>query len=191
MGGYLIAGGRLLDGTGAAPQDGVSVLVEGNRVRKIGPDREVAAAAETLGGYRTIDAAGRTVMPGMIDGHCHISYGDILSFEELDLYAGVEYRTLRAANNARKVLRAGVTAFSDPGSTWNISVARSRRRQRRSDRGAAHGLGRALHSPPTTRSARPGPRGWSTQNRRSPCFATRGTRWSRRRAARSRTVSIS
>ena len=123
MGGYLITGGRLLDGTGAAPQDGVSVLVEGNRIRKIGPDREVAAAAETLGGYRTIDAAGRTVMPGMIDGHCHISYGDILSFEELDLYAGVEYRTLRAANNARKVLRAGVTAFSDPGSTWNISVA--------------------------------------------------------------------
>ena len=123
MGGYLITGGRLLDGTGAAPQDGVSVLVEGNRIRKIGLDREVAAAAETLGGYRTIDAAGRTVMPGMIDGHCHISYGDILSFEELDLYAGVEYRTLRAANNARKVLRAGVTAFSDPGSTWNISVA--------------------------------------------------------------------
>ncbi len=122
-GGYLIAGARLLDGTGAAPADGVSVLVEGNRIRKIGPDAEVAAAAETLGGYEVIDAAGRTVMPGMIDGHCHISYGDILSFEELDLYAGVEYRTLRAANNARKVLRAGVTAFSDPGSTWNISVA--------------------------------------------------------------------
>ena len=123
MGGYLIRGGRLLDGTGAAPADGVSVLVEGNRIRRIGPEREIAAAAETLGGYRTIDAAGRTVMPGMIGGHCHISYGDILSFEELDLYAGVEYRTLRAANNARKVLRAGVTAFSDPGSTWNISVA--------------------------------------------------------------------
>ncbi len=123
MGGYLITGGRLLDATGASPQDSVSVLVEGNRIRKIGPDREVAAAAETLGGYRTIDAAGHTVMPGMIDAHCHISYGDILSFEELDLYAGVEYRTLRAANNARKVLRAGVTAFSDPGSTWNISVA--------------------------------------------------------------------
>lgn len=123
MGGYLITGGRLLDATGAAPRDGVSVLVEGNRIRKIGPDREVTAAAETLGGYRTVDAAGHTVMPGMIDGHCHISYGDILSFEELDLYAGVEYRTLRAANNARKVLRAGVTAFSDPGSTWNISVA--------------------------------------------------------------------
>ena len=123
MGGYLIAGGRLLDATGAAPADGVSVLVDGNRIARIGPDPEVAALAEKRGGYRTIDAAGHTVMPGLIDGHCHISYGDILSFEELDLYGSVEYRTLRAANNARKVLRAGVTAFSDPGSTWNISVA--------------------------------------------------------------------
>ena len=121
--GYLIKGGRLLDATGAAPADGVSVLVEGNRIARIGPDADVATQVESRGGYRTIDAAGRTVMPGMIDAHCHISYGDILSFEELDLYAGVEYRTLRAANNARKVLRAGVTAFSDPGSTWNISVA--------------------------------------------------------------------
>ena len=126
MGGYLITGGRLLDGAGAAPQDGVSVLVEGNRIRKIGLDREVAAAAETLGGYRTIDAAGRTVMPGMIDGHCHISYGDILSFEELDLYAGVEYRTLRAANNARRccapVLPRSLTPAPPGISRWPFAT---------------------------------------------------------------------
>ena len=120
---YLIKGGTVLDATGAAPMAGTAVLVENSRIARIGPDKAVQAAAEAGGGYRTIDAAGHTVMPGMIDAHCHISYGDILSFEELDLYAGVEYRTLRAANNARKVLRAGVTAFSDPGSTWNISVA--------------------------------------------------------------------
>ena len=62
MGGYLIAGGRLLDATGAAPADGVSVLVDGNRIARIGPDPEVAALAEKRGGYRTIDAAGHTVM---------------------------------------------------------------------------------------------------------------------------------
>lgn len=123
MVGYLIEGGTVLDATGAAPMEGASVLVEGDRIAKVGPAAAVVAEAEARGGYRRIDAAGHTVMPGLIDAHCHISYGDILSFEELDLYASVEYRTLRAANNARKVLRAGVTAFSDPGSTWNISVA--------------------------------------------------------------------
>ncbi len=123
MGRYLIKSGTVLDATGTAPTEGSAVLVEDNHIAKIGPDKAVEAAAEAGGVYRTIDAAGHTVMPGMIDAHCHISYGDILSFEELDLYASVEYRTLRAANNAKKVLRAGITAFSDPGSTWNISVA--------------------------------------------------------------------
>ena len=49
MGGYLITGGRLLDATGASPQDGVSVLVEGNRIRKIGPDREVCGRGRDPG----------------------------------------------------------------------------------------------------------------------------------------------
>ena len=55
-----------------------------------------------------------TVMPGMVDAHCHISYGNIQSFEELDLYTPVEFRSIRAAYNAKKILRAGVTAFCDP-----------------------------------------------------------------------------
>ncbi len=120
---YLVTNGAVLDATGAAPRANGAVLIEGNRIAKIGAADAVKAAAEAGGPYETIDASGMTVMPGLIDAHCHISYGNILSFEELDLYTSVEYRTLRAANNARKVLRAGVTAFSDPGSTWNISVA--------------------------------------------------------------------
>ena len=120
---YLIGGGTILDGTGDPPRAQSSVLVENNRITKIGPAAEVRAAAKLGGGYTTIDANGMTVMPGLIDAHCHISYGDIVSFEELDLYTSVEYRTLRAAHNAKKVLRAGVTSISDPGSTWNISVA--------------------------------------------------------------------
>ena len=120
---YLIGGGTILDGTGEPPRERNSVLVENKRITKIGPAAEVKAAADLGGGYTAIDAGGKTIMPGMIDAHCHISYGDIVSFEELDLYTSVEYRTLRAAHNAKKVLRAGVTAISDPGSTWNISVA--------------------------------------------------------------------
>jgi imidazolonepropionase-like amidohydrolase len=122
MGDYLIHDGTLLDATGAAPKPHTSVYVSGNRIEKIGPAAEVQAWAQGKGSFTTIDAAGKTIMPGMIDSHCHISYGDILSFEELDLYASVEFRSIRAAYNAKKVLRAGVTAICDPGSTWNIAV---------------------------------------------------------------------
>jgi imidazolonepropionase-like amidohydrolase len=122
MGDYLIENGTLIDATGAASKPRTSVYVSGNRIAKIGSAEEVKAWANAQGPHDVIDASGMTVMPGIIDAHCHISYGDILSFEELDLYASVEFRSIRAAFNARKVLRAGVTAICDPGSTWNISV---------------------------------------------------------------------
>ena len=61
-------------------------------------------------------------MPGLVDCHVHPSYGDVLSFEELDLYTSVEFRTLRGALACRQVLRAGVTSICAPGGTWNINV---------------------------------------------------------------------
>ncbi len=123
MGNYLINDGTCLDGTGKRPRKRTSILVTGNRIAKIGPPDKVRAFAEGEGRFKTVEADGKTIMPGMIDCHCHVSYGDVLSFEELDLYTGVEYRTLRGALACKKVLRAGVTAICAPGGTWNINVA--------------------------------------------------------------------
>lgn len=119
----LIENGTLLDATGRKPQANASILVEGNRIAKIGTSAELRRLAESKGPYRVIDATGRTLMPGLIDCHVHPSYGDIISIEELDLYVSCEYRTLRAALACRKVLRAGVTAMVCPGGNWNINVA--------------------------------------------------------------------
>lgn len=119
----LITGGTILDCTGTAPTEGLALLVEDNRIAKIGPQAEVESEAGRDRACRRIDATGCVVMPGLVDAHCHVSYGDILSFEELDLYAGVEFRSLRAGYNVKKILRAGVTSICDPGSTWNIAVA--------------------------------------------------------------------
>lgn len=120
---YLVSNGTVVDCTGARPKERCSVLVEGNRIVKIGPAADVEAFAKSGGSYATINAGNMTIMPGIIDVHVHPSYGNILSFEELDFYPGVEYRTLRAANDIRKVLRAGVTGIATPGGTWNINVA--------------------------------------------------------------------
>ena len=61
-------------------------------------------------------------MPGLIDAHCHMTYGEAYSEEEIDLYTSVELRTLKAAFNAQKVLRAGVTGISQPGGSYYIGV---------------------------------------------------------------------
>lgn len=122
---YLITGGSLLDATGSKPKKKTALFVDEGRIAKIGKEETVKVHAKKVCGnaYRTIDAGGKTVMPGMIDVHVHTSYGDVTSAEELNLYASGEYRALRGALNLRKVLRAGVTSLVDPGGTWRVATA--------------------------------------------------------------------
>ena len=117
----LITNGTVIDGTGADPVPGASVLVKGNEIVEIGSHvtRELVPRGESL---EEIDATGKTVMPGLIDAHCHMSYGESRSEEEIDLYTSPELRTLKAAWNAQKVLRAGVTGISQPGGSYYIGV---------------------------------------------------------------------
>ena len=68
-----------------------------------------------------IELPGRTVMPGLIDGHTHISFGEARSEEENALYTPPEFRALRAIWNARKVLQAGVTSAFDAATTFNVA----------------------------------------------------------------------
>ncbi len=113
----LVKNGQVIDGTGKPAIKNASVLVEGNKVVAVGTD------IKTDGQVRVIDASGKTIMPALIDGHCHISYGDVRTQEESDISASREYRAIRGVWNAQKVLRAGVTSFADPGSTCMVSIA--------------------------------------------------------------------
>ena len=51
-------------------EDGV-VVVEGNRIRAVGKRGEVEVPA----GAKTVDASGKTVLPGFVDAHWHGSFG--------------------------------------------------------------------------------------------------------------------
>jgi len=121
VGWILIHGGKLIDGTGAPAVEGCRVLVRGDRIAAVGD-----GASETLvprgEPVTVIDASGKTVMPGLIDAHCHTSFGEARMQEEQDLYTSHELRTLRSAWNVTKVLRSGVTGISDPGGSYFIGV---------------------------------------------------------------------
>jgi len=60
-----ISGGTVVDGTGA-PGIRADVVVEGDRLRVVGPGESDAHRAA-----RTIDATGKVVAPGFIDLHSH------------------------------------------------------------------------------------------------------------------------
>ena len=62
-----IVGGTLIDGTGrAAVTDSVAVI-SGGRFQEVGKRGEVTIPQ----GAEVIDAKGKTILPGLIDGHCH------------------------------------------------------------------------------------------------------------------------
>lgn len=114
----LITGGRLVDGNGGAPVDDAGVLVHGDEIIAVGTSSEVAAQAPQ--GATTIDATGATIMPGLIDAHCHSTFDDVQSNDELFFHRDPVTAALLTAFNLPKLLRAGVTGFMDPDTVHGI-----------------------------------------------------------------------
>ena len=109
----------IIDGTGVAPFAG-AVLVEADRITAVGPAAEERARA--LPGARRVDLAGQTLMPGLIDAHCHLSFDDASSNSELFFQRRPGLAAITALYNARKLLRAGVTGILDPDSVFEIMI---------------------------------------------------------------------
>src|SRR5437667_810632 len=62
-------------------------------------------------------------MPGLIDVHTHLAYGNAKSEEDIDLYSPLEFRALRGLFFAQKVAAAGFTAICSPGDAGQISLS--------------------------------------------------------------------
>ena len=71
----VIQGGTLIDGTGRAPIENSVIVIEGNRIKAVGRASEVPIPASA----QIVDVRGKTVLPGFIDGHCHLEsfWGEI------------------------------------------------------------------------------------------------------------------
>ena len=109
----LIKAGRLIDGRSDAPQSGVGILIDGDRIKTVGPLAQVQGQAK---GARVIDLSQMTVLPGLIDTHTHLLLqGDPTaeSYNEQLLYQSTPYRAILAARNARIALEHGFTAIRD------------------------------------------------------------------------------
>jgi imidazolonepropionase-like amidohydrolase len=67
-----LVGGRVIDGTGAAPMANATILVTNGRIERIGP----TASLKVPAGATRIDVAGKTIIPGLVNAHGHLGHGD-------------------------------------------------------------------------------------------------------------------
>src|SRR5262252_11077560 len=77
----VILGGTLIDATGKPPLEDAVIVVQGERIKSVGKRGEIAIPK----GSRIIDVKGKTILPGLIDGHCHL----IDFMGELYLHLGI------------------------------------------------------------------------------------------------------
>ena len=117
-----IENARLLPCVDETAIDDGTVVIDGELIAWVGPSRDLPSEFRDRG-MPAIGAGGATVMPGLIDGHMHISFGEPHTEEELYIYTPSPYRAIRAAANAETVLLAGVTSACDPGGPTGIAPA--------------------------------------------------------------------
>ncbi len=116
----LITGGRVLTCEDESVIERGAVLIADDRISWVGAVDALPADQHV---DTVIDATGTTVMPGLIDAHMHISFGEARTEEELQIYTPMGHRAVRAAVDAEKVLLAGVTSATDPGGPRGIGLA--------------------------------------------------------------------
>ena len=97
-------------GAAQAPLE-TTIVIDGDRISYVGPS---SAAPKPANGDTVVDYGDDFVLPGLIDIHVHLSYGNAQANEDVDMYAPPEFRALRAMAASQKVLKAGYTSMADP-----------------------------------------------------------------------------
>lgn len=109
---FALTDAILIDGRGGQPVTGAYVVVRGREIVRTG----TGSAADIPAEAEVVDLGGRTLMPGLIDGHVHLLSYAGEGRRDIHLWNVVtftEEQTLHAAANARRALEAGVTTVRD------------------------------------------------------------------------------
>lgn len=101
----LVRNALLIDGTGKAPLEHASILIEGGRFTKI-----TSGNLKAPSGARIIDATGKTVLPGLIDMHAHLISGGFDTISEKSM----SYDPVEQHRALKQMLYWGVTAVYVP-----------------------------------------------------------------------------
>ena len=115
----VLRAATLIDGTGADPCYDAEVVVSNGVITYAGPASLHADDADV------IDYGDATIMPGLIDCHCHLQFGAYSSHEQtlaVHKSASDEERVITAIVNAQRALATGVTTLRDTGGYLTLNM---------------------------------------------------------------------
>ncbi len=102
--------GRIITAVGDEIIEDGFVEIRGGKIVRVGPASELGDTDLAV-----VDTGGKTIMPGLIQSHGHLSWDGVHELSFQSIYDAPEIRAYKAAGNMLKSLRAGVTLVRDLG----------------------------------------------------------------------------
>lgn len=98
---------------------GADVTCENGRITSLDPAGSLRPTPQD----EVVDVDGSALLPGLIDAHVHLVWSGGRDPADVVRREGEQLTVIRAAENARAQLHAGVTTVCDLGSNWDVAIA--------------------------------------------------------------------
>jgi len=116
----LVKAGRLVDVRAGNVLSNQAILIEGERIKEVGPAATVMPHAPS--GAKVMDLGTATILPGLIDCHTHITSDPGDYYQQLFRRSAID-EAVTAHVYARRTLEAGFTTVRNVGAEEFIDVA--------------------------------------------------------------------
>ena len=114
----IVRAGKLLDVRTGKTLTNQAIVIENGKIVSVGPDSGTTDASANA---KVIDLSGKTVLPGLIDAHTHITFDPRFGYDRLAI--SLPREALIGAKNARVTLLAGFTTIRNLGATEFADIA--------------------------------------------------------------------
>lgn len=113
-----LVGGTLIDGFGGHPLRNSVILVEGERIARVGTVDTLSVPA----GAEVISTEGMSVLPGLWDMHVHLMINGHADYTHWDKTYPAQFEPVIMPASALQLLKAGVTSARDLGAPLEASI---------------------------------------------------------------------